>query len=154
MSSHLSIVPSASFFRQLVGILANNYPYMFLGDPTVTVQGMQVPHFHGNGTGGLTGISSFPKTLQQKFSRMLESKHGLVKKKRDLPDENSEAKVSKKRSNFIVSGWTGIMLTSLRNIPRRGRVVTSTEERESIFCDHKTDLQHKLVNSVNIYSVL
>jgi hypothetical protein len=35
--SHLSIVPSVSFSRQLVGILANNYPYMFLGDPAMTV---------------------------------------------------------------------------------------------------------------------
>ncbi len=32
--------------------------------------------------------------------------------------------------------------------------VTSTEERESIFCDHRNDLQHKLVNSVNIYSAV
>jgi hypothetical protein len=35
--SHLSIIPSVSFSRQLVGILANNYPYMFLGDPAMTV---------------------------------------------------------------------------------------------------------------------
>ncbi len=32
--------------------------------------------------------------------------------------------------------------------------VTSTEERESIFCDHRNDLHHKLVNSVNIYSAV
>ncbi len=58
---------------------------------------MQVRQFHGKGTGGLTRISSLPKALQQKFSRMLELKHGLVKKKRDLQDENSEAKVPQKK---------------------------------------------------------
>jgi hypothetical protein len=35
--SHMSIVPSVSFSRQLVGILAYNYPYMFPGDPAMTV---------------------------------------------------------------------------------------------------------------------
>ncbi len=53
----------------------------------------------------------------------------------------------------MVSGWTGIMLTSLRNIPRRGQVC-DLHGGESIFCDHRTDLQHKLVNSVNIYSAV
>jgi hypothetical protein len=57
---------------------------------------MQVQQF-GKGTGGLTGTSSLPMALQQKFIRMFESKHGLVKKKRDLQDENSEAKVPKKK---------------------------------------------------------
>jgi hypothetical protein len=60
---------------------------MFLEDPVVTVQGIKVWMF---GTGGLTGIKSLPKTLQQKFSRQLDAEHGTVTKKRDPKDENSQ----------------------------------------------------------------
>jgi hypothetical protein len=154
--SHLNIVPSVSFFRQIVGILANHYPYMFLGDPSVTVQGIQVRQFLGRGTGGLTGISSLPKALQQKFSRMLESKHGPVKKKkkRDLPDENSKVKVPKKKKRVYGVRMDKYYVdksekqdTFLEEL----EYLTATEEREAMFSDNRNDLQHKLVNSLNIF---
>jgi hypothetical protein len=92
--------------RQVVGVLANQYPYMFLDDPMLTVQGITVRPFRGKGTGGVTGVSSLPKALQQKFTRMLDVKHGVVKKKkRKLPDENSERRVpTKKRKVYGVQG--------------------------------------------------
>jgi hypothetical protein len=85
--SSLLTVLVVGFFRKVVGVLAIRDPYMFLEDPEVTVQGIKVWLF---GTGGLTGIKSLPKTLQQKFSRQLEAKHGTVTKKRDPKDENSQ----------------------------------------------------------------
>jgi hypothetical protein len=156
--SHLTTVPPVSFFREVVGILSNRYPYMFLEDPTVTVQGQRIRQFTGKGTGGLFGVKSLPKSLQQKFSRMLESKLGVVKKKkRDLPDENSQVKVPKRKkrvygitSDKFNAEKTEDLDTFLGEVEN----VASTEEREAIFAHHRKDLQHKLVNSKNLFTAV
>ncbi len=87
------------------------------------------------------------KALQQKFSRMPESKHGLVKKKkRDLQDENSEAKVPKKKKRVYCVRLDRYYVNKSEKqetILEEVEYVTSTKERESIFCDHRNDLQHK-----------
>jgi hypothetical protein len=64
----------------------------------------------------------------------------------------------RKRSEFKVSSCSGIMLEAgsekQETFLEEVEYVTSMEERESIFCDHRNDMQHKLVNSVNIYSAV
>jgi hypothetical protein len=158
--SQLSTTPVVGFFRQVVGVLANRYPYMFLEDPTVTVQGIKIRQFVGKGTGGLTGISSLPKALQQKFARMLESKNGLFsekKKKRDLPDENSEHQMPKKKrkvygitsDKFYVQG-TEEQETFLGEV----EYVESVEEREAMFSERRKDVQHRLVTSKEMFSAV
>lgn len=158
--SQICTTPAVGFFRQVVGVLANRYPYMFLEDPTVTVQGIKIRQFVGKGSGGLTGISSLPKALQQKFARMLESKNGLSsekKKKRDLPDENSEHQIPKKRKKvyginsdkFYVKGTE-----EQDNFLREAECVDSVEEREAMFVVRRKDVQHRLITSKDMFTAV
>jgi hypothetical protein len=157
--SSLVTVPVVGFFRQVVGVLANRYPYMFLEDPAVTVQGIKVRLFDGKGTGGLTGIKSLPKTLQQKFSRQLEAKHGNVtkKRKRDPKDENSQRQVPRKKKKVY-----GILNDKYYPDPTEdqerflGEVeyLESIEEGEAKFSTQREDLQNRLVKSMDIFTAV
>jgi hypothetical protein len=158
--SHLSTTPVVAFFRQVVGVLANRYPYMFLEDPTMTVQGVTVRQFVGKGTGGLTGIRSLPKALQQKFARMLDSKHGVAtdkKKKRDLSDGSTEHQVPKKKrkvygihsEKFYVK-CTEAQETFIEELT----YAETTEAREVLYSTHRKDLQNRLVTSNDMFSAV
>jgi hypothetical protein len=155
----LSTTPAVGFFRQICGVLSNRYPYMFLQDPMVTVQGIRVRQFVGKGAGGVTGISSLPKALQQKFSRMMEAKHGVVKpkKKRDLPEEYTEPQVPKKRKKvygihnekFYATG-TEEQQTLLAEL----EFLDTVEERESLYSKHRKDVQHCLTSSRDLFKAV
>lgn len=158
--SNLSTTPVVAFFREVVGVLANRYPYMFLDDPTITVQGVTVRQFVGKGTGGLTGVRSLPKALQQKFARLLDSKHGVAsdkKRKRDLPDGNTEHQVPKKKrkvygihnEKFYVKGSE-----DQERFIEELNYAESTEVREVLYSAHRKDVQNRLVTSKDIFSAV
>lgn len=154
-----SELPSAAYFRQIVGVLGNRYPGMFLGDPVVTVGGITVRRFAGKGVGGCTGISSLPKALRQKFARLLEQKTGVVKKKpvRDLPDGTSKHDVARKKKKvygvlsekYYIAG-TEENDTFLAEI----EIVGNTEEREAMFSLHRNNLQHALVTAKDMFTAV
>jgi hypothetical protein len=131
---------------------------MFLDDPMLTVQGITVRQFRGKGTEGVTGVSSLPKALQQKFARMLEAKHGVVKKrKRELPDENSERHVpTKKRKVYGVQGEKFYLTGTdqLETFLGELEFVNTTEEREEMFSSHRQNVQHCLTKKKDIFSAV
>jgi hypothetical protein len=149
---NMSGTPSAGFFRKIVGVLATRYSYMFLDDPKVTVQGITVRKFSGKGTGGIGGISALPKVLRQKFSRMLEDKAGVVKR-REAPDDTDEQQARRKKrkvygvssERYYIAGTADnrTFLSDLDNMD-------STEKREQFFCRHRENVQHILSTSVDL----
>ncbi len=157
--SQLTKLPSVGFFRQVCGVLANRYPYMFLEDPKVTVDGITFRQFIGKGTGGVTGISSLPKALQQKFAKMLDQKHGVIKqkKRRDLPDGNSAHTAPKKKrkvygvhsDKYYVSGTEGQM-----NFLGMLDSLESAEEREELYSENREDVQNILSSSTDMFSAV
>jgi hypothetical protein len=152
-------IPNAAYFRQIVGVLANRYPDMFLEDPMVTVGGITVRRFAGKGVGGFTGISSLPKALRQKFTRLVENKTGVVKKKtvRDLPDGTSvhQVPLKKKKVYGIPSEKYYVSSTEEKdNFFAELENVENPEEREAIFSQNRNNLQHALVSSRDIFTAV
>jgi hypothetical protein len=159
--SEITTQPVVSFFRQIVGVLSNRYPYMFLEDPSLVVQGVKVRLFQGKGTGGLSGVRSLPKALQQKFARLLEAKNGVKtekKPKRDLQDGTTEQQAANKKKKKVHGIKTDIYYvkgteqqdTFLEEVSS----VESSEDREVLFSQHRKDLQHRLVSSQDIFSAV
>jgi hypothetical protein len=149
--SQLRNLPSVGYFRQLVSVLAAKYPYMFLDDPKVTVQGMTIRRFNGRGAGGSTGIRSLPKALQQKFAKLRNDKDGVVRqtKKRDLPDDAQKPPVPKKKKKvYGIRSERYYVETSedLELFREEIESLPSTEEKEAKFSAHRAEVQ-KLVRS-------
>jgi hypothetical protein len=156
--SQLSGLPVVGFFRKVVGVLANRYPYMFLDDPKVTIQGVTFRQFEGKGTGGVTGINSLPKSMQQKFGRMQDKKLGIVKQpKKRAGDDGAEPQAPKKKKRVYGIGHEKYYCagTDEKEV-FLGEVdfVTTTEEREAMYSEHRKDIQHSLVNGVDIFTAV
>lgn len=156
---NLSTLPVVGFFRQLCGVLSNRYPYMFLEDPKVTIQGITIRRFIGKGTGGLTGISSLPKAMQQKFAKMLENKKGTVKQKRtrDLPDDDSEHPLPKKKKKVygvVSENYYTKESENFETFLREVHFPNTVHEREAMYSEHRKDVQHCLSTSQDMFSAV
>jgi hypothetical protein len=154
----ISEPPNAGFFRQIVSILATKYPYMFLADPEINVEGVPMKKFVSRGTGGVIGISCLPKVLRQKFSRLLEEKNGLVggKRKPDLPDGSCKQPSKKKKKvygtpkqNYYPPGSAGkdTFLAELK-------YVESVQEREEMFKNNRDDVQYFISTSIDMFGAV
>lgn len=154
--------PNVAFFREIVGILATKYPYMFLDDPRKTVEGMgEVRKFTSRGSGGATGVSSLPKVLRQKFSRLLEEKNGVSKEKKrktDLSDGSAERHAPPKKKKKVY----GILSERYYSSPSEEKenflsdleLAETDEEREDLFRKYRKDVQHILSTSVDMFSAV
>ena len=158
--SNSTQVPSAAFFRQIVGILATKYPFMFLADPKITVEGLTVRKFLRKGTGGLVGIASLPKVLRQKFSRIVEDRQGTVRvKKRDLSDGSSkstEKKSNKKRKAYGIPNnkYYASGSEEQASFIEELKHAKSKEEKELLFSQHRNDVQHIFTTSTDMFSAI
>lgn len=150
--------PNIGFFRQIVGTLANRYPYMFLSDPTKTVQGLTIRKFVSKGAGGVIGVSSLPKAMRQKFSRLLEDKNGIVReKKRALPDGAAETVVPKKKKKVygVASDKYYVAATEDKeNFIAELQHMETIEDREELFSRNRKDIQHILSTSTDMFSAV
>lgn len=156
---NLTSLPVLGFFRQLCAVLSTRYPYMFLEDPKVTIQGITIRRFVGKGTGGLTGIRSLPKAMQQKFAKMIDLKNGVekAKKRRDLPDDDCEYPQPKKKKKVygIQSGKYYVkssedvesFLAELNN-------VNTTEEKEAMYSQNRKDVQHCISTCKDMFTAV
>ncbi len=109
-----------------------------------------VRQFKGKGLGGLSGISSLPKAMQQKCARLLEDKHGIVKKKRDLSNGNTNRQVSKVygvSTNKFYLDVTVKQDTLLDDLE-------TTEEREAWFAEHQQIIQKRFTEAKDIFFFL
>lgn len=157
--TQLSGLPVVGFFRKIVGVLANRYPYMFLDDPKVIVQGVTVRQFVGKGTGGVTGIASLPKALQQKYGRLLDKKLGVIKepKTKDPVDGDGGQQPPKKKKKVYGIGSEKYYVSGTEDKEVfLGEVdfATTAEERETMYSQHRKDVQHALVTSKDMFSAV
>lgn len=152
----LKNLPTVAFFRQLVGVLATRYAYMFLDDPKVTVQGMPIRRFTGKGTGGITGVRCLPKTMQQKFAKMMDHKLGVQRKgrKRDLPDDDKEQeRVKRKKKVYGIKNDKYYIkdIVDEETFLEELRFLTTVEEREEMYSRHRKIVQFCLSQKGDIF---
>jgi hypothetical protein len=87
-------VPPQAFFKKIHTTLANKYSYMFLEDPTTEVNGMTVRLFDQRGAGGVLGVDHVPKSLAQKYRRIIDK----LNAKGHTGKENDEEAAPKKKT--------------------------------------------------------
>jgi hypothetical protein len=151
------IVPPLDFFKKVVNTLANKYSYMFLKDPTTVIDGMRIRKFDQRGTGGVLGVEHLPKSLSQKYRRIVDkhnSGNSLIKQK---SQEESRKRGKKGRLPQVY----GVVQTKFFptdknevNIEQFLDPVAGTEEREQVFASHRTTLQRLLTSSADIHSAI
>jgi hypothetical protein len=147
-------VPSQAFFKKVVITLANKYPYMFLEDPTTEVNGMQIRKFDQRGAGGILGVDHIPRSLSQKYRRIIDK----MNTKQSGNNENVEEGGPKKRVRVsYVYGVDQSKFNSARHLQLDNNLVehletlSSPEEREEIFDSNRDAVQKLLTSSVDMY---
>jgi hypothetical protein len=141
---------SAKNFRNIVGVLAVHYPYMFSEDPMRELaDGQRVRLFGGKGLGGVTGLISLPKTLQQKYHRRLGEPLGSSQKRRSTATGSGRTVPRKRRviygvdsRKFFATGNVEALLAALR---AQG-VESDSARREAVFAAHRCALQQILLS--------
>jgi hypothetical protein len=148
-----SAVPSQAFFKKVVNTLANKYPYMFLEDPTTEVKGMKMRKFDQRGAGGILGVEHIPRSLSQKYRRIIDK---LNTKETDSK-ENLEEPGPKKRSRVsYVYGVDQSKFNAAKQLPVDHSIVehlktlAAYEQREETYASHRNAIQNLLTSSVDM----
>jgi hypothetical protein len=126
---------------------------MFSEDPMRELaDGQRVRLFGGKGLGGVTGLISLPKTLQQKYHRRLSEPLGSAQKRRSTTaaGAGSGRTVPRKRRviygvdsrKFFATGNVEALLAALR---AQG-VESDSARREAVFAAHRCALQQILLS--------
>lgn len=154
-------VPTLDFFKKVVYTLANKYPYMFLEDPTKTVDGVTVRIFNQRGTGGVSGVDFIPKSLSQKYRRIIDKNNSLKKGVTGHANESVESEqVPKKRKLPQVYGvdkskyYPCGSCTMEENLVEFLENLSTTGEREKAFEANRTSVQKLLTSSANMHSAV
>jgi hypothetical protein len=155
----LKNLPTVAFFRQVVSVLATRYAYIFLTDPKVIVQGMPVRRFKGRHSGGVTGVTCLPKTMQQKFAKMMDHKLGVERKvrKKDLPDDDKEQeRVKRKKKVYGIKNDKYYVkdIVDEETFLEELSFVTTVEEREEMFSRHRKIVQFCLSQKGDIFTAV
>jgi hypothetical protein len=147
-------IPHFDFFREVVGILAEKYLYVYGSDPMKEVShGQWVKKFPFRETGGPSGLKSLPKILQQSFRKLRDSKgsNGNSNETRELA-EGPQAKTTES-ARCMFTEWTTnfyrVGKLSRAEVTRKleqGRASLGFEGREEMFSSNRESFRQQLLN--------
>jgi hypothetical protein len=156
-------VPNLDFFKKVVNTLANKYPYMFLEDPTKIVDGVPLRIFNQRGTGGISGVDFIPKSLSQKYRRIIDKKNSLKKAGAEGDKENQHEggdSRPKKRKLPQVYGVDKTRFYPSEQLPMEDNLVdflenmSSKDDREAAFTANRSSVQKLLTTSNDMHSAV
>lgn len=156
-------IPHLDFFREVVGILGEKYPYVYGSDPMKEVSpGQWVKKFPFRGTGGPSGLKSLPKVLQQSYRRLRDNKDCSNKNSNETSEwaEGATSKNSRKRKAHVygvdqINFYIDAKL-SRAEVTRKLEQWASLgfEEREEMFSAIRESLQSIFASNYLIFDAL
>lgn len=156
-------VPNLDFFKKVVNTLANKYPYMFLEDPSKIVDGVPLRLFNQRGTGGVSGVDFIPKSLSQKYRRIIDKKNSIKSAGTGEETENMRGggdPKPKKRKLPQVYGVDKTKFYPSKELPMEENLadylesLSTKEEREAAFSANRSTVQKLLTTSSDMYSAV
>lgn len=155
-------VPKIEFFRKLVEILAEKYPYMYSSNPMAVVDGKEERLFDSRGTGGLHGVETLPKVLQEKFRAIQKSSaFPLNPVDADVEDEEEEEEAGgkAKRRKYVYGldqnkYYSSAGKTTKTRLSAKLQKVRQFEEREELYSNSRSSVQNMLTTSEDFYTAV